>query len=185
MSVRGATPSEFLPGGDDHAATDAFSLIDRDSSFDGTWRSERDLRIEGEAKGTIECRGTLFVADGAVVHATVEAEGVVVAGELTGEIRCRGRLQLMPSGRVRGKVSTRGLVINEGAIYEGQLEMPAGDGEGRSSQATFNAPVPISAAGEGRGGATTFIRRLGGPETPWDDAEAEGTTEREATERDG
>ena len=130
-------------------------------------------------KGTIECRGTLFVAQGATVTAEVEAEHITVAGNLNGEIRCRGRLHMMPSGRVRGKVTTETLVINEGAYYEGQLEMAAPEereNETTRSPASGRAtttPIPLTANGGGdrasSGSApTTFIRRLGGPETPWD-----------------
>jgi cytoskeletal protein CcmA (bactofilin family) len=178
---------------------DSFSLIDRFSNFDGTFRSSRDLRIDGEVKGTIECQGTLLVAQGANVTAKVEAENITVAGDLNGDIRCRGRLQIMPSGRVRGKVQTETLVINEGAFYEGQLEM--------SSMALESKPVsgprplpPISsappAAPEPRptrsgtteatsspSGSTTFIRRFGGPETPYEPAEDD--VAEDASKRDG
>ena len=124
MSIRTANTSDFLadetsPG----AGDDTFSVIDRHSSFDGSFHADRDLRIEGEVKGTIACQGTLFVAQGATVTAKVEAENISVAGDFNGEILCRGRLQMMPSGRVRAKVYTETLVINEGAYYEGQLEM--------------------------------------------------------------
>lgn len=180
MSVRGAAAAgDYLPAGDDFIDNDAFSLIDRHSSFEGTFKSERDLRIEGTAKGAIDCRGTLFVAEGASVDATIDAEHVTVAGEVTGEVRCRGRLQMLPSARVRGKIATQSLVINEGAVYEGQLEMTAADAGPRLVRAG-NAPVPIGSAGEHRSGsATTYIRRLGGPETAWgepagDDADDAG-----------
>src|SRR5215213_1986038 len=129
MSIANADAAGYgnsvTPIVDDNEAegADSFSVIDRHSNFDGTFRSSRDLRIEGEVKGTIECQGTLFVAEGANVSAKVEAENIAVAGDLNGDIRCLGRLQIMPSGRVRGKVSTITLVINEGAYYEGQLEM--------------------------------------------------------------
>jgi len=173
-------------GGD---GVDSFSVIDRHSNFDGTFRSSRDLRIEGEVKGTIECQGTLFVAEGANVSAKVEAENIAVAGDLNGDIRCLGRLQIMPSGRVRGKVSTITLVINEGAYYEGQLEMappeerqaggapramprPATPAPVSLPQASASPPkpAPVASGGESTTGASpsTFIRRLGGPETPWD-----------------
>src|SRR5215203_2720178 len=102
---------------------DPFSVIDRFSRFDGDFTAERDLRVEGNVKGSIECHGTLFVAEGAVVAAKVTAENITVAGDLSGETRCRGKLQLLSTGRVRGRVSTAALVINEGAIYEGELAM--------------------------------------------------------------
>ena len=88
MSIANADATEYGQGvapisgeGDDSGLNDnSFSVIDRHSNFDGTFRSSRDLRIEGEVKGTIECQGTLFVAQGANVSATVEAENIAVAG---------------------------------------------------------------------------------------------------------
>lgn len=227
MSTRTAATSPYDTGrGQAFDAAEALSLIDRHSALDGTYRSSRDLRIEGQVKGTIECRGTLHVAQGAQVDAHVEAENIVVAGELSGEIVCRGRLQLMPTGRLRGKVSTQTLVINEGAIYEGQLEMMSPETGTRlasltsaprpiapvsssvPSQAQAQAPAPIASApapspdpepaqpapqpmpapadlrsrmepNAANGGTSTFIRRFGGPETPWDGRREDGSDEDE------
>jgi len=205
MSMRTANADDYLTtdvddqelnGVDD----DTFSVIDRHSNFDGTFRSDRDLRVEGVVKGTIECQGTLFVAQGANVTAKVEAENITVAGDLNGDIRCRGRLQIMPSGRVRGKVATETLVINEGAYYEGQLEMASPESRrlGGAAPRTlgaggFGSPTPLPAtAGEGRGASggseggassTTFIRRLGGPETPWDNRQEADDEADEGDER--
>lgn len=223
MSTRTAATSTYDTGrGQAFDAAEALSLIDRHSAFDGTYRSSRDLRIEGQVKGTIECRGTLHVAQGAQVDAHVEAENVVVAGELSGEIVCRGRLQLMPTGRLRGKVSTQTLVINEGAIYEGQLEMlspetgtrlasltsaprpiapvsspppaqvqtpsPVAAPTSQESEAMPSVPQPMPAPADLRsrmepnaanGGTSTFIRRFGGPETPWDGRREDETDEDE------
>lgn len=159
---------------------DSFSVIDRFSRFDGDFVAERDLRVEGNVKGSIDCHGTLFVAEGAIVAAKVTAENITVAGDLSGETRCRGKLHLLPTGRVRGRVSTAGLVITEGAIYEGELAMA----EDVPAEAVPQRPVavpaqPVAAYTETTAepeepavAPSTFIRRLGGPETPWDpDAE--------------
>jgi cytoskeletal protein CcmA (bactofilin family) len=194
MSMRNPDSGDYLAadyGERTEGAPDSFSVIDRYSTFDGTFHSSRDLRIEGEAKGTIECQGTLMVAQGATVSAKVEAENVTVAGDLNGDVRCRGRLQIMPSGKVRGKVVTDSLVINEGAFYEGQLEMPA---MANLANPAIKGPRPIapisSAPGNGERttarptadasalpNSSTFIRRFGGPEQPWveeDEPEKEG-----------
>jgi cytoskeletal protein CcmA (bactofilin family) len=156
---------------------EAASLVDRHSAVEGTFRSQRDLRVEGDVKGTISCDGTLFIAEGASISASVDAEHINVAGDLSGEVRCRGRLQILPSGRVKAKVSTAALVIQEGAVYEGQLEMA---GIERSAPRPLRSrastgPVSIDAAPNERpsgdrqsGSGTTFIRRLGSPEAPWE-----------------
>lgn len=184
----------YVPSVDDDEQQ-SISVIDQFSTFDGTYQSTRDLRIEGQVKGTIECRGTLHIAQGADVDATVEAENISVAGELDGEIVCRGKLLLLPSGRVRGKISTRTLIIHEGAFYEGDLEM--GGETGRipartrrpvappaaspaTSTAGTTAPIeepvddePAAPAEEPSQGSAqaqpnTFIRRFGGQEQQWD-----------------
>jgi cytoskeletal protein CcmA (bactofilin family) len=177
--MRDLAGTEFDWNDETTLSFEAASLIDRHSAFEGTFRSQRDMRIEGDVKGTISCEGTLFVAEGAAVSATVDAEHINVAGDLSGEIRCRGRLQILPSGRVRAKVSTNALVIQEGAVYEGQLEMA---GLERATPRPLRSrpsaePVSIEAASaERQSGGTTFIRRLGSPEAPWESTETEEET---------
>lgn len=166
------------------------SVIDQYSSFDGTYNSSRDLRVEGQVKGTIVCKGALHVAQGATVKASVEAESISVAGELDGEITCRGRLELLPSGRMKGQIATQSLVIHEGATYEGEMMMgnnamrrrrpvaperaesvaPVGDPiAAEESAAPVEATTPEVAPGESETPsvrANSFIRRFGAPEAP-------------------
>ncbi len=194
MSMRTFDTSSYASQRDDYDAppddqNESMSVIDRFSSFDGTYQSTRDVRIEGKVKGTIECQGTVHIAQGANVNARIEADNISVAGDLDGDINCRGRLQILPSGKVRGKINTVTLVINEGAHYEGELEMAAQDsrlsagrgGRARPSLSSSTSPVPIGGASEtarsteqpasgiAQPGGNTFIRRFGGQETTWDD----------------
>jgi cytoskeletal protein CcmA (bactofilin family) len=179
MSFRSSVLDSSQPaaGQAGYGDQDSFSVIDRYSRFDGDFVAERDLRVEGNVKGSIECHGTLFIAEGAIVAAKVTAENITVAGDLSGETRCRGKLHLLPTGRVRGRVSTTGLVITEGAIYEGELAMA----EGSTPETALQRPVVVPAQTERTQRTetipepeepavtpSTFIRRLGGPETPWD-----------------
>ncbi len=196
MSMRTFDASSYASSRDEYTARqedqpESVSVIDRFSKFDGTFHSTRDLRVEGEVKGTIDCKGILHIAQGANVNATIEAENISVAGDLDGDINCKGRLQILPSGRVRGKINTVTLVIHEGAFYEGELEMPTADkrltsgraARSRGSVTGGNGPVPIGGStGDGpppapeagtpapQGPGNTFIRRFGGQETTWDDA---------------
>ena len=175
--MRDLSSSELDWNPDTDVSFETASLVDRHSAFDGTFRSQRDIRVEGDLKGTVSCDGTLFVAEGATVTASVDAENVSVAGDLSGEVRCRGRLHILPSGRVRAKVATASLVIQEGALYEGQLEMA---GIERAAPRPLRAkpsvtPLGIDASSGERqtGNGTTFIRRLGSPEAAWESSSAE------------
>lgn len=172
-------PAHDIDWNDSELPLEAASLLDRHSEFEGTFRSQRDVRVEGNLKGNVSCDGTLFIAEGASVAASVDAEHISVAGDLTGEIRCRGRLHIMPSGRVRAKVTTSSLVVQEGAIYEGQLEMAGLERPAprplRQRQPASVVGIDASAGDRIAGNGTTFIRRLGSPETPW--TSVEGTEE--------
>ncbi|MHB8577131.1 MAG: bactofilin family protein [Dehalococcoidia bacterium] len=105
------------------------SVIDRDSTFSGNFHSPRDLRIEGEYEGEIQCDGTLTVADSARVSGTVHAGNVSVSGVLQGQIDCSGRFEIHETGQVSARVVAGTVVIREGAFYEGEMRMqlePAG-----------------------------------------------------------
>jgi len=200
MSVRSTDSSLYATQRADYAdqredSGESISILDRFSNFDGTFHSSRDLRIEGQAKGTIECQGTLHIAQGATIDAKVDAENITVAGDLDGEITCRGRLQILPSGRVRGKINTVTLVIHEGAFYEGQLDMATperqlssgrrtraglGTTERSSSLPGLTTSEDLARTDDARevrsepssttsaAANNTFIRRFGGQETTWD-----------------
>lgn len=182
--MRDLSATDFDWNEDSTVPFEAASVVDRHSAFDGTFHSQRDLRVEGDLKGTVTCEGTLFVTEGATVTATVDAEHINVAGDLSGEIHCRGRLQILPSGKVRARVSTAALVIQEGAVYEGQLEMAGLERTAprRLRTRSANEPVSIESATNDRqaGNSATFIRRLGSPEAPWEAESAEPTSDREA-----
>jgi cytoskeletal protein CcmA (bactofilin family) len=184
--MRDLTTVDFDWDENTSAGFEAASVVDRGSSFEGTFRSHKDLRVEGELKGTIACDGTLFVAEGAVVSAMIDAEHVTVAGDVHGEVRCRGRLQILPSGRVRARVATGSLVIQEGAIYEGELDMAGMERTAPRPLRTRSTqpPVSIEAAAVDRQGnsGSTFIRRLGSPETTWESGEGDGPADSEPAE---
>lgn len=150
MSYRGGGQTGGFTDALGPQVAETFSLIDRHSSVEGTFSTDRDLRIEGEMRGTVRCQGLLYVAEGADVDATVEASNITVAGRLRGNVTCRGKLQLMPTGRMHATVVTDSLVINEGAIYEGELHMDGGmSGLVSSSQGT-----------EAEEGAPPILRRF-------------------------
>jgi cytoskeletal protein CcmA (bactofilin family) len=105
------------------ARTVAESVIGPDDFFDGRYRSERGVRIQGNARGSIESRQYIYVEAGAQVEADLSAEEITIAGDFTGKIACRGRLEVTSSGKIQGQVETALLVVQEGGAIDGQLSM--------------------------------------------------------------
>src|SRR6185295_13561485 len=101
----------------------AESVIGPDDFFDGRYRSERGVRIQGNARGSIESRQYIFVEGGAEVEADLSAEDITVAGNFNGKIECRRKLEITSTGKVQGHVVTVLLVVQEGGQIEGELHM--------------------------------------------------------------
>lgn len=110
------------------------SVIGPDDFFDGSYRSERGVRIQGAARGSIESRQYIFVEAGAQVEADLSAEDITIAGVFSGKIACRRRLELAETGRVQGHIQTARLVVHEGGILDGELHMHADDAAPEAAQ---------------------------------------------------
>ena len=104
------------------------SIVDRNSHFDGLYKTTADLMVEGRANGEIQCEGTVTVAEGASVEATISARTVVIAGTAAGQITCIEQFILKPTGRITGKVTAASIMVEEGAFFEGEFRMAQGSG---------------------------------------------------------
>jgi cytoskeletal protein CcmA (bactofilin family) len=132
------------------------SVIDPHARFNGKYVSDRDLRIEGEAQGEIECQGTLIISPQAKVRSAIKAHNVIVNGDYEGDVDCGGRFEIGSTGRVKGTVKTQVLVVKEGAHWEGSVTM--------SREAGPRPPAPQGPPGqrsEQRGG-----EQRGGEQAP-------------------
>ncbi len=138
------------------------SVIDPHARFNGKYVSDRDLRIEGEAQGEIECQGTLIISPQARVRSAIKAHNVIVSGDYEGDVDCGGRFEIGSTGRVKGNVKTQVLVVKEGAHWEGGVTMtrepgarPAPGQQSSGQQASAQgAPRPSNNQGGGSGGSS-------------------------------
>ncbi|HEY6607921.1 MAG TPA: polymer-forming cytoskeletal protein [Candidatus Limnocylindria bacterium] len=122
------------------------SVIDPHARFNGKYVSDRDLRIEGEAQGEIECQGTLIISPQARVRSAIKAHNVIVSGDYEGDVDCGGRFEIGSTGRVKGNIKTQVLVVKEGAHWEGGVTMTREPG-------ARPAAAPQAAPGQPQGAA--------------------------------
>jgi cytoskeletal protein CcmA (bactofilin family) len=129
------------------------SVIDPHARFNGKYVSDRDLRIEGEAQGEIECQGTLIISPQARVRSAITAHNVIINGDYEGDVDCGGRFEIGSTGRVKGKVKTQVLVVKEGAHWEGSVIMThegprqaSAPQSGAGSQQSSRQPAQSAAA---------------------------------------
>ncbi len=160
------SPSEFR-----RPETGNESVIDPHASFNGKYASDRDLRIEGEANGEIECQGTLIISPQARVRSAIKAHNVIINGDYEGDVDCGGRFEIGATGRVKGTVKTQVLVVKEGAHWEGSVTMTTRE-PARPSTTSSAKPSGDGGAGSSSSTPSIFSKQ---------DREAAGATERQAT----
>ena len=111
------------------------------AKWKGTLTVDTSVRVDGQFSGQIESKSTVHVAEGALVDAKIRAAYVAVAGTFRGEIRCDQKVELLARGRVDGEVITKVLTVEEGAVFDGHVQMTAGE-SGRNARSRAAAVAP-------------------------------------------
>jgi cytoskeletal protein CcmA (bactofilin family) len=101
-------------------------VIDRNSSFDGRFETEHDLRIEGTVSGEIVCKGTFIVDREATARVRVQARDGHILGHFEGDLVCAGKLTLAATAQVSGTFKAALLVVEEGATVSGTVDTTQG-----------------------------------------------------------
>ena len=99
------------------------NMIGEGTVFEGTLRSESDLRISGRIVGKLHVGGKAIVAHEGVVEGELMATNAEVAGSVQGEIRIKELLILKGSARVDGNIEANRLIVEEGSIFNGKCQM--------------------------------------------------------------
>lgn len=99
------------------------NMIGEGTVFEGTLKSESDVRISGRVEGTLEIKGKVIVAQEGNVEGEIKAASLDVAGRVNGEIDVEERVVLKSSAVIEGNIQTARLVMEEGAEFNGTCRM--------------------------------------------------------------
>lgn len=100
------------------------ALLEKGCHFKGQLTFEGVAKLSGNFEGEIYTPDTLIINEGAVIHADIEADTVVLSGQLEGNIFARTRVIMNPPAVFRGTVTSPNLRIVEGVVFEGASYMP-------------------------------------------------------------
>lgn len=100
------------------------AILDHGAKFEGKLTFEGTVQIGGEFRGEIFTKDTLIVTQGAVVHAEIEAETIIISGRVEGNLFARRRVIMHPPAVFKGTVTSPSLRIDEGVVFEGASYMP-------------------------------------------------------------
>lgn len=99
------------------------TVVGKDTHFKGSIRAKGLIRIDGEMEGDIITQGDVVIGETGKVALDLKARNVAVAGRLEGSLEAEGKLEIRSTGVVIGNVKTNGLLVDDGAVFSGNVEM--------------------------------------------------------------
>jgi cytoskeletal protein CcmA (bactofilin family) len=104
------------------------SIIAENTVVTGRIAGDEDLLVEGTVEGQISTTASLEIAPGGFVTGTIEVARLRVDGSVDAdEIIAGDFVHLGPTSNVRGKITAQGFRMEEGAAYQGELEIQSGE----------------------------------------------------------
>ena len=107
-----ATPASPIP-----------CVIGPETAVRGSLSGEEDLVIEGRVEGSVSLAGHLVVAESGEVEADLDIESIAVLGRVRGDIVASLSITIERGAQVSGNVRAPRVIINDGAHFDGAVEM--------------------------------------------------------------
>jgi cytoskeletal protein CcmA (bactofilin family) len=116
------------------------TIIGENSKLEGQFDIGGSIKIEGSVKGRLHASERLVVGEGGSVTGNVTVRDAIIGGEFVGEIIAESRIELESTAKVRADIKTVHLVIQEGAVFRGNIE----SGEGEFAEESERVTTPYS-----------------------------------------
>lgn len=125
------------------------SVVSRNARFAGALTGDEDVLVDGFLEGEINVTKAVTVGASGEVKASVSGETVTVMGKVLGNITASQKVILKPTAKVVGNISCATFIVNEGASFEGNINMknqPRATPPVAERQPEAKAPEPAAPA---------------------------------------
>ncbi len=105
------------------AQNDQINIIGKGITIRGSLTGGGDLVIEGRVEGQIALKNHLTIEGSGIVEADIRADELTINGEASGNIDASTKVAINTSARVNGDIKAVRVVIEDGAVFNGSIEM--------------------------------------------------------------
>ncbi len=120
--------------------------IGEGTSVEGTINADSDIRIDGEIKGNLFCKGKLILGERGKIVGDIECNNALIEGEIRGKIVVKELLQVKDSAIIDGDIATDKLNVESGAVFNVSCNM--GQTSSTSTMTTTKKNTPVLATEE-------------------------------------
>lgn len=119
----------------DNNSPDQLNRIVEGTHIEGDIKSQGNIRIDGEVKGTIQTKGRLVIGPTGKVEGEIVCENGDIEGTFVGKINVKQLLSLKATSKLSGDIITDKLSIESGSDFIGSCSM------GKSQQTVSKPPA--------------------------------------------
>ncbi len=98
-------------------------FIGKGIEIKGSLSGEEALTVEGKVTGEIYLGNHLRVEESAEINANIEVEELTANGKITGKIQCSTVAHITQTANIEGELYAPRVIIEEGARFNGRIEM--------------------------------------------------------------
>ncbi len=103
--------------------TQITTIIGINAECNGDFTADGAIRVDGTINGNVTVTDMLIVGASGCINGEVSAQKVIVGGEVYGNLNVPEKVELTSTARVIGDITTNGLVIDENAVFQGNINM--------------------------------------------------------------
>ncbi len=100
------------------------TIIGAASEVDGDVKVKSSVLVAGKVRGDVISDDFVRVTESAVISGNMEAKTAIINGKVEGNVLCETKVQLGKTSELLGDLKAARLIIEEGAIFRGNCEMP-------------------------------------------------------------
>ena len=103
------------------------TVIGEKTEIKGNLTDENDVILHGKFNGDMNLNSLLFVKKNGDLKGNVKTANMIVEGEVNGEITVQNKIEVRTPGRFNGTLICKQIAIEEGAFFQGNVNMENGD----------------------------------------------------------
>ena len=104
------------------APTAIDTLIGTQCRIQGDIFSQQSIKIDGQITGNVQAGGMVIVGENGTINGDIRSHELMVFGKVEGLVEV-DKLQLKNTAHVTGNIRTKSLLVEEGAVYAGDIRM--------------------------------------------------------------
>ena len=105
------------------APSGAINSLVQGTKVEGQINAGSDIRIDGELKGSLKCKGRVIIGPDGKIHGDIDCQNAIIEGTFNGNIKVAETLTVKETAKIEGDVNTNKLLVQPGAVFNVSCNM--------------------------------------------------------------